>query len=84
MDRQEKQAYQELLSSQGWALFKALVFQDRQEGTQVRKGLRSQVQDKMNAAVRAEENDKASYYLGQLDILQTIVDLPERHYKKGA
>jgi len=83
MDRSIKQSYQELLVHPGWELFKGLVFRDVDNGVKVKKCLKSQIQDKLSSAVRANEWENVAKYQGQLDILDVIVKLPENEFKRA-
>jgi hypothetical protein len=83
MDRKDKQALQELLSHHGWELFKELVLVDKKGGFKDRKSLRSQVQDKLNAEARAGNWEKVSYYTGQLDLMELIVNLPQKELERA-
>ena len=81
MERQDKIALQGLLASRGWELYKARVLE--QEGIPHQQSLHSQLQDKLNAAARASEWDKVSYYTGQLDLIPVMLKLPEEMYRRA-
>ena len=82
LSREQKQHYQELLESLGWKNFKSLVLIDSEEGMKIRKCLKSQVQDKVNASARAGEWEKTAYYTGQLDLIEVILSLPNKELLK--
>ena len=85
MQREHQMAFQDLLVHRGWAQFRAQVLTDTaMEGTsQVRKCLRSQIQDKVNASARAGDWEKTAYYTGQLDILEVVLNLPRKEITKS-
>ena len=80
MDSREKRALESLLSSEGFALFKNLVFKDRVNGV---KSLENQIKDKLISATRGSDWEKAAYYTGQLDILAVVMNLPEHEYNRA-
>ena len=82
MEVERTRDFQALLSSQGWVLFKGLVLTDKQEGKWRRPCLHSQLQASLNAAVRANDMVRASYFQGQIDLIPVILRLPEREYEK--
>lgn len=72
MDKPEYKSLQELLESQGWENFKNLV----------RGQLKEQVLRNLQAETRRGDSIKAAQYVGQLDILEVILDVPNKELKK--
>lgn len=72
MDKPDFRALQELMESQGWDIFKRLVMGQ----------LREQVQRNLQAATRAGETIKAAQYVGQLDHLEIVLDVPRKEMLK--
>ena len=83
MDRQFRMDYQALVTSTGWERFRRSVLIDTEENGKVRKCLRSQTQDKLNACARAGDWEKTAYYTGQLDILEVVLNLPNKEITKS-
>lgn len=80
MDSPIKRAFQELIASVGWKYFVDSLTTDK-IGI---KSFKSRIQDKVNAEVRAENMNKASYYQGQLDIIEQILKVPEQKLNNRA
>lgn len=72
MDKPEYKYLQELLESQGWEIFKSLI----------RGQLKEQVLRNLQAETRRGDSIKAAQYVGQLDILEVILDVPNKELKK--
>lgn len=79
MDRNERKHIEELLVSDGWAIFKIRALgPDKMEGDKVvRQSLQTQIRTKLESEARKGDGVKAAYFQGQLDILQRILDLPK-------
>lgn len=71
MLNKEQQGIQELLVHPGWTEFKGLVLGN----------LRSRLLVDLQAAARAGEAIKAARVAGQLDILETVLDVPNKFLK---
>ena len=74
----EQQEIQELLAHPGWTGFKALLLVETVGG---RPSLRGRLLADLQAAARAGEAIKAARVAGQLDILETILDVPVKFLK---
>lgn len=72
MDKPDYRALQEMLESQGWDIFKRLVLGP----------LKEQVQRNLQAETRRGESIKAAQYVGQLDHLEVILDVPRKEMVK--
>ena len=75
LSREDKMAYQDLLSSKAWSIFRERV-------VGAGNSLRTQVQNKVNASARSADWEKTAYYTGQLDILNVVMDLPSKELQK--
>ena len=78
----DKIALQDLMALPGWEQFKGLLLRDQKdrEGN-LRKCLRSQLNDKLMAAARTGNQLEANKFAAQIDIIQVIIDLPENEFK---
>ena len=81
--REYRMVLQDLLQHKGWAVFLSLLLVDKEQASRVRKCLRTQVQDKINASARAGDWEKTAYYTGQLDIIELITKLPEKELQSS-
>lgn len=63
---------QELVASQGFQIFKDLVSHQ----------LKEQILRNLQAETRRGDSIKAAQYVGQLDILEVILDVPNKEMKK--
>jgi hypothetical protein len=72
MDKPDYRALQELIESQGWEIFKRLVM----------GSLREQVQRNLQAETRRGDAIKAAQYVGQLDHLEVVLDVPRKEMLK--
>ena len=73
----EKQTIQDLLSHPGWEVFKGLLLQDK-EGHLC---LKSRLLADLQAASRAGDSIKAAQFVGQLDFLNVVLDVPVKYLK---
>ena len=79
-----KRVLQDLLQHQGWEQYRDLVLKDKEVGhNKTRKCLRSQIQDKLNSSARSADWEKTAYFTGQLDILETVLKVPEVEYNRA-
>lgn len=72
MDNSRHIALQEILASQGWDIFRDLVLGQ----------LKDQIQRNLQAETRRGDSIKAAQYVGQLDILEVVLDVPNKELKK--
>lgn len=78
----EMQEIQDLLAHPGWVRFKALVLGPSQPELG-RKCLRDQLNDKLMASARSGETSNSAKFAGQIDILPTVLALPEQELEKA-
>ena len=75
----EAQELQELLAHPGWGHFKALLLIDRPD----KASLKTLLNNKLMAEVRAGDAIKAAGFAGQIDIIPVILALPEKEIEKA-
>lgn len=76
-----KQLIQDLIAHPGWDLYNALVLEDLDIEGRVRKSLKSSIQSSLNASARSGDQIKSAQYAGQLDILEVVLDVPNKYLK---
>ncbi len=72
MDKPDYKALQELIESQGWQIYKKLVMGQ----------LKDQVQRNLQSETRRGDSIKAAQYVGQLDHLEVVLDVPRKEMMK--
>lgn len=84
MDKSDRKFLEELLSHPGWELFRNRIFQDQMQGDRIsRPSLKSQIQAKLEAAGRKGDGIECAKFAGQLELLRTIIELPNIELNKG-
>jgi hypothetical protein len=75
----EAQQVQEFLTHPGMEVFKALLYQTREASQPC---LKDRLQADLLAAARDGDSIKAAKVAGQIDIIQTILDVPVKYLEK--
>ena len=77
----DKQAVQELLAHRGWDIFRSLLFQDHMMDNRQIQCLKTKLQADLLSAGRAGDGIKAAKASAQIDILDVIIDIPNKYLK---
>lgn len=82
----EKIAIQELLASDGWRLFRELIYTDsyNSHNKLERRSLRGKLQADLLVAGRDGDGLKAAKATAGLDLLDVILDVPVKYLKGGS
>ena len=77
----DKQVIQELLIHPGWTIFKAQILGNPELDNKQMTSLKEQLKSREHIAARNGETFNAAYYAGQIDVLETIFEIPEKYLK---
>lgn len=72
MEKHLHKSLEEMIASEAWDIFKSNVL----------GSLREQIQRNLQAETRRGDAIKAAQYVGQLDILEVVLDVPRKEIMK--